>query len=148
LLIKHGADINAANKNGLNMLHVSAQGEAPVSMAYFLEKGLKLDSRDVSGRSPLHHAASIGNGLWIGYAVAQGAKVDAVDSEGKTPLITSCKTFMDHRNVECLKKLISAEADPEARDTYNKRGIDYLQEYYRPDVRDDQLKESLNVVNE
>lgn len=70
LLIKHGADIYASNKNGLNMLHVSAQGEAPVSLAYFLEKGLQIDSRDISGRTPMHHAANIGNGLWIGFAVA------------------------------------------------------------------------------
>lgn len=109
------------------MLHVSAQGEAPVSMAYFLEKGLALDSRDISGRTPLHHAANIGNGLWIGYAVAQGANVDAKDDEDKTPLITSCKQFMNHRNLECLKKLISAEANQEARDIYNFRGIDYLE---------------------
>ena len=52
------------------MLHVSAQGEAPVSLAYFLEKGLQIDSRDISGRTPMHHAANIGNGLWIGFAVA------------------------------------------------------------------------------
>ena len=36
LLVKHGANIHAQNKQGINMLHVAAQGDAPVSMGYFL----------------------------------------------------------------------------------------------------------------
>jgi palmitoyltransferase ZDHHC13/17 len=35
LLIKHGASINAVNKMGINMLHVAAQGDQPLSLAYF-----------------------------------------------------------------------------------------------------------------
>jgi len=79
--MKHGGDIYAENKNGVGMLHVCAQGDQPVSLLYFLEKGLQIDSRDIHGRTALHHAATTGNELWIGYAVAFGAEVDARDME-------------------------------------------------------------------
>jgi len=36
LLISHGANINAVNKQGINMLHVAAQGDQPMSLGYFL----------------------------------------------------------------------------------------------------------------
>lgn len=111
LLIKHGADLYAENKNGVNMLHVSAQGDQPVSLIYFLEKGLQIDSRDIHGRTALHHAATTGNELWIVYAVAFNAEVDARDAEQKTPLLNCCSRFSDHWNTECIKKLLLAGAD-------------------------------------
>ena len=44
LLVKHGAEINVVNKQGINMLHVAAQGDAPIAIAYFLEKGISINS--------------------------------------------------------------------------------------------------------
>lgn len=35
LLIKHGANIFAVNKLGINMMHVAAQGDQPLSVAFF-----------------------------------------------------------------------------------------------------------------
>ena len=36
-LVTHGADVHAKNNQDINMLHVAAQGDQPVSLAYFLE---------------------------------------------------------------------------------------------------------------
>ena len=100
------------------MIHVCAQGDQPISMLYFMEKGLMLNSRDSNMRTPLHHAAFTGNELFIVYATAFGAEVDALDSELKTPMILTCKSFGDHRNTECIKKLLLAGADKSMKDNY------------------------------
>ena len=44
LLVKHGANVHSLTKAGINMLHVSAQGDQPVSLAFFLEMGLDINS--------------------------------------------------------------------------------------------------------
>ena len=43
LLIKHGGDIYACNSQGVNMLHVSAQGDSVAAVMYYLEKGFDVD---------------------------------------------------------------------------------------------------------
>ena len=57
LLIEAGADINAINNFGINMLHVAAQGDQPISIYYFKRKGLDMHSKDNRGSTPLHWAA-------------------------------------------------------------------------------------------
>ena len=49
LLVDHGANIHAITKNGINMLHVSAQGDQPVSLVYFLDKGLDINAQENRG---------------------------------------------------------------------------------------------------
>jgi ankyrin repeat protein len=39
------------------MLHVGAQGDQPISIAYFLKLGLDINSRDKNNSTPLHWAA-------------------------------------------------------------------------------------------
>lgn len=42
-LVAYGADSHATNKFGLNMLHVAAQGDSPVSLYYFKQQGVDID---------------------------------------------------------------------------------------------------------
>jgi len=55
-LIALGSDMYCKNKFGINMVHVSAQGDAPSTIYYFKTKGLDLRSRDNRGSTPLHWA--------------------------------------------------------------------------------------------
>jgi ankyrin repeat protein len=48
--------MEAKNAYGLNVLHISAQGDQPVSLYYFKEKGMNLTSVDRRGSTPLHWA--------------------------------------------------------------------------------------------
>jgi hypothetical protein len=41
-------------------MHIGAQGDQPVSLAYFREKGLSLHEKDQKGSTPLHWAAFLG----------------------------------------------------------------------------------------
>jgi len=45
---------------GLNCMHISAQGDQPISLAYFKQKGISVISKDEKGSTPLHWAAYIG----------------------------------------------------------------------------------------
>lgn len=50
-------DITTKNVYGANVLHVAAQGEAPVPLWYFHKtKHLSLEERDFRGSTPLHWA--------------------------------------------------------------------------------------------
>jgi len=56
LLLTYGADINAVNNFGINVLHVAAQGDQPISLYFFKLRGLDLRSRDNRGSTALHWA--------------------------------------------------------------------------------------------
>ena len=88
-LIKHGADLNQQNPSKLSLIHLSAQGDQPVSMIYFLEKGAAIDQPDSNGRTPLHHAAIFGCEVMTCYLVQFGAYINAKDSSGNTPMHTA-----------------------------------------------------------
>ena len=57
ILVDNGADLNVRNNFGINVIHVAAQGDMPISIFYFKLKGLDLRSRDNRGSTPLHWAA-------------------------------------------------------------------------------------------
>ena len=55
-LIENGADIHAKNAYGLNVLHIAAQGDQPISLYYFKHLGMNLTETDSRGSTPLHWA--------------------------------------------------------------------------------------------
>ena len=74
----------------------------------------------------MHHAAFTGNELFVIYTDAFKADIEATDNEGKTPLHLCVKSFAEHRNIECIKKLLLAGANRNAVDSYNLKPIDYI----------------------
>lgn len=83
------------------------------------------------------------------YAASFGAKVNALDNEGKTPLILTSKGYEEHRNLECLKKLLLAGADKTIADKAGKRAIDYLHDLVPEDGQTDRyLLDSIKILNE
>jgi palmitoyltransferase ZDHHC13/17 len=61
LLLKHGANPLATNKCDINMLHVAAQGDQPISIAFFLSIGLEINFKDKRLSTALHWAAFAGS---------------------------------------------------------------------------------------
>jgi ankyrin repeat protein len=45
-IIKKGGDPFAENRSKINMLHVAAQGDQALTLAYFIRIGLDVNSRD------------------------------------------------------------------------------------------------------
>lgn len=68
------------------MLHVSAQGDKPKAFAYFLMKGLDINSKDQRNSTPLHWAAFAGADLVLNFIIAWGGEVNIQDKKGLSPL--------------------------------------------------------------
>ena len=126
LLVRHGADVHAINRQGINMLHVSAQGDSPVSLAYFLEKGLDINSKDFRESTPLHWAAFSNAECILNYIIAWGGDLNAQDSKGLTPLHLAVKSYKDNHSTRGIKQLLLKGADRNALDYETKKPIDYV----------------------
>ena len=77
----------------MNVLHVAAQGDQPLSLAYFIEKGFDVDTMDSEDRTPMHHAAMFGCELSVCYLVSFKGFVNAKDMNGDTPLHSAIKYY-------------------------------------------------------
>ena len=75
-LISEGADAFAKNMCDINMLHVAAQGDQPISIAFFMTLGLDINSKDKRLSTPLHWASFAGAEYALSYIVAQGAEIN------------------------------------------------------------------------
>jgi len=92
LLIDVGADIHVKNNFGINMLHVAAQGDQPLSIYYFKRKGLDMHSRDNRGSTPLHWAAYSQAEITLVYLLSWVNHLDDQDCDGNTPLHLAVKS--------------------------------------------------------
>jgi ankyrin repeat protein len=55
-LVEKGANVNVRTKHGLSLLHHAAELLDVEMMAYFLDKGIDIESCDDKGNTPLFHA--------------------------------------------------------------------------------------------
>ena len=94
-LIQHGADIRAVNNFGINMLHVAAQGDMPISIYFFKLRGLDLRSRDNRGSTALHWAAYSKSEVSLVYLLSWVDFLDDQDCDGYTPLHQAVKSVPD-----------------------------------------------------
>jgi palmitoyltransferase len=87
LLEGYGADTQVKNHQGLNVMHIAAQGDQPISLAYFLRKGFDIQELDNKGSTPLHWAAFLGMENATIYLTSWGSDPNVKDVEsGFTPL--------------------------------------------------------------
>ena len=86
-LIKHGADINLSNNEGLNVIHMASQGNQAASIVYFKEK-YKIDimSVDAYGSTPLHWACYTGSEQAFNFLISYKVDINLQDNQGLTPL--------------------------------------------------------------
>jgi hypothetical protein len=86
-LIENGADMTIKNNNGLNVIHMAAQGDKPNVLVYFKEKhGMKIDCLDAVNSTPLHWCCYMGAENSLDYLVSWKANLNAKDKDGFTPL--------------------------------------------------------------
>jgi palmitoyltransferase len=92
LLIKRGADMYAKNNFGINVMHVGAQGDQPISLYYFKLKGMDLNQMDNRFSTPLHWACYSKSEIAMCYLLAWVNNLELQDIEGFTPLHLAIKS--------------------------------------------------------
>lgn len=125
LLIENGANIDICNNEGLNVLHLAAQGNKTSILIYFIEKyHLDFMKIDNIGSTPLHWASYVGSEESFLYLLTLNPDINKQDIEGLTPLhlaVTSDRTRI-------IKKLLHKGADKTIRDKQNRTPLDLAKE--------------------
>jgi ankyrin repeat protein len=109
LLIERGADVNAANHDGITALMWAAGAADKVRL--LLENGAKVDARSGLGRTPLLIAATYaGNAEVVRLLIKNGSSVTDQDMFQETALTSASK----RGDVELVEMLVEAGADVHA----------------------------------
>ncbi|KPP67034.1 ankyrin-1-like [Scleropages formosus] len=105
--IKNGIDINTANQNGLNGLHLASK-EGHVKMVLeLLHNGIDLETTTKKGNTALHIAALAGQERVVAELVHYGANVNAQSQKGFTPLYMAAQ----ENHLEVVKFLLENGAN-------------------------------------
>ncbi|TRY55096.1 hypothetical protein DNTS_034517, partial [Danionella cerebrum] len=105
--IKNGIDINTANQNGLNGLHLASK-EGHVKMVLeLLHHGIVLETTTKKGNTALHIAALAGQEQVVAELVNYGANVNAQSQKGFTPLYMAAQ----ENHLEVVKFLLDNGAN-------------------------------------
>ena len=115
-LLKEGADVNAAQGDGMTALHWAAlNGDAELaSMLLYAGANVGAKTR-IGGYTPLHLAAQIGNASVIAPLVAAGAQVGAATATGATALMQAAHSG----STDAVRILLENGADPNVKETAN-----------------------------
>ena len=83
LLVKHGADVRAADKLQATALHRAAVAGDVETLRLLLDAGLDVNARDAAGFTPLMGAVSNGDPAAVNLLLARGARVNEVSGDGE-----------------------------------------------------------------
>ena len=110
-LLKSGADVNAAQGDGMTALHWAAShGDADLtSMLLYAGANVRALSR-LGGYAPLHLAAQAGAATVIDALIAGGARVDLATATGATALMLAAASG----NAAAVQRLLEHRADVNA----------------------------------
>ena len=90
-LIQNGANVNALTNLGKNIIHLSAEGDQPSLMVYYIYKRIMdISEPDYNGSTALHWACFSGAIHSVDFLLALNAEVNAMDKKEITPLQLAC----------------------------------------------------------
>lgn len=116
-LLAKGADVNAANKDGITPLMQAATGSAYLpnntpAVTLVLEHNPKIDAQDQHGRTALHHAIEEGKDEVVRLLLARKANVNQKASDGASPLLAA----ITYGKLNAARLLMNAGADIDLAD--------------------------------
>ena len=87
LLINNGADYTSVTNLGKNVIHLSAEGNQPSLMLYYLNKKIfDISCQDFNNSTPLHWACYSGADDSIKFLINLNAEINSFDKNELTPL--------------------------------------------------------------
>jgi len=112
-LLKHGADVNAAQGDGMTALHWAAvNGDAALTQM-LLSAGANLRATTrLGGITAMHMASQGGHAQVVAALVAAGADRNAPTATGATPLILAARSG----NTDTVTRLVETGADLDAKE--------------------------------
>jgi ankyrin repeat protein len=118
LLLDLGANINATDEDGQNVLHIAFQNSKvnTRTVKLLIDKGIDVNCRDCFGRTPLHDCCIEGHYDALVILLECGTNINAKDSKNRSPLYDA--VWMDNYN--CVKVLLDHGADINAADNSGK----------------------------
>jgi len=131
-LIEHGADVNAEDKSGDNVVHWACYNPDAEIFKLLLTAGMDLHRKDRSGNLPLFTLAmhEIQNNEFIlDTLLKSGIDINVTDAEGITPLIAAANAHMPYN----IKILLEKGADPKHVSHKNHKTALINACYYGPD---------------
>lgn len=125
ILIEIGADLHSVNNQGLGMMHVAAQGDQPLILAYLKTSGLSYERVDFKANTPLHWAAYMGSAAASGLLVSWSLNLDKQDCDGETPLHFA--TIADAKRI--IRNLLLKGANRHIKDSKSRTPADIAKEH-------------------
>ena len=112
-LLEHGANVNAAQGDGMTALHWAAdRGDVPLTVALLAAHANVRAVTRIGAYTPLHIASKSGNADVVRALIKAGSDVNAVTSNGATPLHFAAAAG----NVDAINALLDRGANPNARE--------------------------------
>ena len=118
VLLEHGADSEARNKNDSSLLEWASYERHVELVQFLLKYGADLNAQDEGGCTPLHWATRGGDSAVVRALIKHGADVKARDKHNHTPLHRA-------RMEEVAQILLEHGADANALDTDNRTPLHF-----------------------
>ena len=113
-LLKSGADVNAAQGDGMTALHWAAQKGDPELVGMLLAAGANVRATTrLGGYTPMHLASQAGHARVVAALLAAGVSADVATATGASPLMLAARSG----SVETATRLIENGAKVNAKES-------------------------------
>ena len=117
LLLDNGADPNAANPDGKNLLFLAIEKSDLDTLKLLIQKNININKKYLSGKYPLIHAIYKKNGAVIRLLIDSGADTGIKDEAGNTPLVAA----VESKDTQVTDYLVRGGADVNVTNSAGKK---------------------------
>jgi ankyrin repeat protein len=118
-LLNAGADVNAAQVDGMTALHWAVYNDDADTAALLVKAGANVNAANRYGVAPLFLASTNGNADLVKLMLGTGADANASLPGGETVLMTAARVG----NLEAVKALLARGANPNARERLDQTAL-------------------------